>query len=186
MAEAGHAKRLRRRAAVLRLVVREHGRSVGQQPRRDRHPREAAADRARRVLRRLCRQEIQARRHPGRERRRSAMPRPGWRPSSSRAAPSSTAAIPRSTNCSRSRPRSSTATSATRSSRRCSSWSTRRRCTSPIWQLGFINGVGPRVGESAFDLIAGFAYTAPFEDITIKSLGIASVETIDPVSSRTS
>ena len=39
----------------------------------------------------------------------------------------------------------------------------------PIWQLGFINAVGPRVGESGFDLIAGFAYTAPFEDITIKA-----------------
>jgi peptide/nickel transport system substrate-binding protein len=37
----------------------------------------------------------------------------------------------------------------------------------PIWQLGFLNGVGPRVGESAFGLIPGFAYTAPFEDITI-------------------
>ena len=39
----------------------------------------------------------------------------------------------------------------------------------PIWQLGFINAVGPRVGESTFDLIAGFAYTAPFEDITIRA-----------------
>jgi peptide/nickel transport system substrate-binding protein len=39
----------------------------------------------------------------------------------------------------------------------------------PIWQLGFINAVGPRVGESCFDLIPGFAYTAPFEDITIKA-----------------
>jgi peptide/nickel transport system substrate-binding protein len=39
---------------------------------------------------------------------------------------------------------------------------------SPIWQLGFLNGVGPRVGESGFDRIPGFAYTAPFEDITIK------------------
>jgi peptide/nickel transport system substrate-binding protein len=38
----------------------------------------------------------------------------------------------------------------------------------PIWQLGFLNSVGPRVGESAFGLIPGFAYTAPFEDITIK------------------
>jgi len=38
----------------------------------------------------------------------------------------------------------------------------------PIWQLGFLNGVGPRVGESTFGLIPGFAYTAPFEDITIK------------------
>jgi peptide/nickel transport system substrate-binding protein len=39
----------------------------------------------------------------------------------------------------------------------------------PIWQLGFLNGVGPRVGESAFGLIPGFAYTAPFEDLTLKS-----------------
>src|SRR5437763_5127410 len=39
----------------------------------------------------------------------------------------------------------------------------------PIWQLGFLNGVGPRVGESCFDRIPGFAYTAPFEDLTLKS-----------------
>ena len=38
----------------------------------------------------------------------------------------------------------------------------------PIWQLAFINGIGPRVGESSFGKIPGFAYTAPFEDITIK------------------
>jgi peptide/nickel transport system substrate-binding protein len=40
--------------------------------------------------------------------------------------------------------------------------------SAPIWQLAFINGVGPRVGESGFGLIPDFAYTAPFEDITIK------------------
>jgi peptide/nickel transport system substrate-binding protein len=39
----------------------------------------------------------------------------------------------------------------------------------PIWQLAFINGVGPRVGESSFGRIAGFPYSAPFEDITIKT-----------------
>jgi peptide/nickel transport system substrate-binding protein len=38
----------------------------------------------------------------------------------------------------------------------------------PIWQLAFINGVGPRVRESGFDLIKDFAYTGPYEDITIK------------------
>ena len=38
----------------------------------------------------------------------------------------------------------------------------------PIWQLAFINGVGPRVGESGFDLIKDYAYTGPYEDITIK------------------
>jgi peptide/nickel transport system substrate-binding protein len=45
---------------------------------------------------------------------------------------------------------------------------TERSIFGPIWQLGFINGVGSRVGESGFGLIPGFAYTAPYEDITIK------------------
>lgn len=43
-----------------------------------------------------------------------------------------------------------------------------RTVYAPIWQLGFINGVGPRVSESGFGLIQDFAYTGPFEDITIK------------------
>ena len=43
-----------------------------------------------------------------------------------------------------------------------------RTIYAPLLQLAFINGVGPRVGESGFGLIPGFAYTAPFEDITIK------------------
>jgi peptide/nickel transport system substrate-binding protein len=43
-----------------------------------------------------------------------------------------------------------------------------RSIYAPIWLLGFINGVGPRVGESGFELIPAFAYTAPYEDITIK------------------
>jgi peptide/nickel transport system substrate-binding protein len=38
----------------------------------------------------------------------------------------------------------------------------------PIWELGFLNGVGPRVGESGFGLMPGYAYTAPYEEITIK------------------
>jgi peptide/nickel transport system substrate-binding protein len=37
----------------------------------------------------------------------------------------------------------------------------------PIWQLAFINGVGPRVEESGFGLITDFAYTGPFEDIRL-------------------
>jgi peptide/nickel transport system substrate-binding protein len=43
-----------------------------------------------------------------------------------------------------------------------------RSVAAPIWQLAFINGYGPRVGESGFGLVPGFAYTGPFEDITIK------------------
>ena len=43
-----------------------------------------------------------------------------------------------------------------------------RTIYAPLLQLAFINGVGPRVGESGFGLIPGFAYTGPFEDITLK------------------
>jgi peptide/nickel transport system substrate-binding protein len=43
-----------------------------------------------------------------------------------------------------------------------------RTVAAPIWQLAFINGYGPRVGQSGFGLIPTFAYTGPFEDITIK------------------
>jgi len=45
-----------------------------------------------------------------------------------------------------------------------------RTIAAPIWQLAFINGVGPRAGESAFGLTTDFAYTAPFEDITLKGV----------------
>jgi peptide/nickel transport system substrate-binding protein len=38
----------------------------------------------------------------------------------------------------------------------------------PIWQLAFISGVGPKVGQSGFGLIKGFVYTAPYEDLTLK------------------
>src|SRR5205807_10014147 len=34
-----------------------------------------------------------------------------------------------------------------------------RTVAAPIWQLSFINGVGPRVGESGFNLIRTFAYS---------------------------
>jgi peptide/nickel transport system substrate-binding protein len=43
-----------------------------------------------------------------------------------------------------------------------------RAIYAPIWQLAFINGIGPRVGESGFGLISGFPYTAPYEDLTLK------------------
>jgi peptide/nickel transport system substrate-binding protein len=42
-----------------------------------------------------------------------------------------------------------------------------RTIYAPLLQLAFINGVGPRVGQSGFGLIPGFAYTGPYEDITI-------------------
>lgn len=39
----------------------------------------------------------------------------------------------------------------------------------PIWQLAFLSGVGPRVGVSGFNLIKGYIYAAPYEDITLKA-----------------
>ncbi len=39
----------------------------------------------------------------------------------------------------------------------------------PIWQLAFLNGVGPRVEESGLGLIAGHAYSAPYEDVRLKA-----------------
>ena len=38
----------------------------------------------------------------------------------------------------------------------------------PIWQLAFLSGVGPRVDVSGFNLIKGYIYAAPYEDITLK------------------
>jgi peptide/nickel transport system substrate-binding protein len=39
----------------------------------------------------------------------------------------------------------------------------------PIWQLAFLNGVGPRLKESGLGLISGHAYSAPYEDVQLKS-----------------
>ncbi len=42
-----------------------------------------------------------------------------------------------------------------------------RTIYAPIWQLAFINAAGPRVKESGLGLIAGHAYSAPYEDVTL-------------------
>jgi peptide/nickel transport system substrate-binding protein len=39
----------------------------------------------------------------------------------------------------------------------------------PIWELAFINGQGPRVQESGLGLIPGHAYSAPYEDVKLKT-----------------
>ena len=41
--------------------------------------------------------------------------------------------------------------------------------SAPIWELGFLNGVGPRVAESGLGLITGHAYSAPYEDLKLKA-----------------
>jgi peptide/nickel transport system substrate-binding protein len=37
----------------------------------------------------------------------------------------------------------------------------------PIWQLAFLNGVGPRVAESSFGRIRGYPYTAPYDELAL-------------------
>ena len=44
-----------------------------------------------------------------------------------------------------------------------------RAIFAPIWQLAFINGIGPRVGEFGVRADSGFPYTAPYEDLTLKA-----------------
>ena len=43
-----------------------------------------------------------------------------------------------------------------------------RTVYAPLWQLAFLNGQGPRVDESAFGLIGGHPYSAPYEDVRLK------------------
>jgi peptide/nickel transport system substrate-binding protein len=44
-----------------------------------------------------------------------------------------------------------------------------RTVYAPLWQLAFLNGQGPRVDSAAFDLISGHPYSAPYEDVRLKS-----------------
>ena len=43
-----------------------------------------------------------------------------------------------------------------------------RVMAAPLWELGFLNGVGPRVEESGLGLIALHPYSAPYEDLRLK------------------
>jgi peptide/nickel transport system substrate-binding protein len=44
-----------------------------------------------------------------------------------------------------------------------------RAMHAPLYQLGFISGVGPRVEESGAGVIPGYAYFAPYEDLKLKA-----------------
>ena len=39
----------------------------------------------------------------------------------------------------------------------------------PLWELGFLNAIGPRVDESGLGLISYHPYSAPYEDVKIKA-----------------
>ena len=38
----------------------------------------------------------------------------------------------------------------------------------PLMEPAFLNGYGPRVAESGLGLIVNYAYSAPYEDVTLK------------------
>jgi peptide/nickel transport system substrate-binding protein len=44
-----------------------------------------------------------------------------------------------------------------------------RAIYAPLWRQAFINGVGPRIGESGLGLIPGHGYSSPYEDVTLAS-----------------
>ena len=99
----------------------------------------------------------------------SATPPPGSKPSSSRAAPMSMAAIPRSTRCSRSRRANSTPRSAAAILEKMQQLVHEKsdyRADLAAWLSSTALARGS--AKSGFGLITGFAYTAPYEDITIK------------------
>ena len=39
----------------------------------------------------------------------------------------------------------------------------------PLYELAFVNGVDPRVDESGLGLIAGYAFSAPYEDVKLRA-----------------
>jgi hypothetical protein len=39
----------------------------------------------------------------------------------------------------------------------------------PIWLNAGLSGIGPRVEEPAIGLIAGYAWSAPLEDVKLKA-----------------
>jgi peptide/nickel transport system substrate-binding protein len=43
-----------------------------------------------------------------------------------------------------------------------------RAIFAPIWENGFIRGVGPRIEEPALTLIPYFPYSAPYDDVRLK------------------
>ncbi len=43
-----------------------------------------------------------------------------------------------------------------------------RVIAAPLWELGFLNAVGPRVEESGLGLIAYHPYSAPYEDLKLR------------------
>ena len=158
----------RRRALSCPPRPRRYRRGSARRPPGNRRPRGVAIARAGRHFLPVFRQRIPAASVEAERAGHSATPRPGSRPSSSRAAPMSTAAIPTLTPSSRYSDRARPQQARSDVGQDASSWGTQAAIFAPIWQLAVHNGVGPRVGHSGIGLIPGFPFTAPYEDISDK------------------
>ena len=44
-----------------------------------------------------------------------------------------------------------------------------RATFAPLYELAFVNGVGRRVEESGLGLVPGYAFSAPYEDVRLRS-----------------
>jgi peptide/nickel transport system substrate-binding protein len=45
---------------------------------------------------------------------------------------------------------------------------TDKAMVAPMYELAFVNGVGRRVDEPGLGLIAGYAFSAPYEDLKLR------------------
>ena len=85
-----------------------------------------------------------------------------------RAAPTPTGAIPTSTGCSGSRRAELDPKRREAILQRIQQLIHDKVIFAPIWLSAGLNGVGPRVEESGLGLIAGYAFSAPYEDLKLK------------------
>ena len=46
---------------------------------------------------------------------------------------------------------------------------TDKAMVAPMYELAFVNGVGRRVDEPGLGLIAGYAFSAPYEDLKLRA-----------------
>ena len=99
----------------------------------------------------------------------SAMRPRALRPSWPRAGPMSTAAMTTSTDSSENRRRRWTPRGGARPCGTSSSSFTRRRCSRRSGKIGGLSGVGLRVEDSGRGHIAGYPFSAPYEDVKLKA-----------------
>ena len=167
LAEAGYPERVRRRRASPASALLLAGRGDRRLSPGGRHPAQDAHDGARRLHGAIPSKKARA---SACAPRRSTATRLRACPRSSPATASwATAAIPTSTRSSSSRPRRRTAASARRCCTRSSGCVHERVRFGPIYEYIWPSGIGPRVAEPALMLIDPYPWSAPLEEVRLKS-----------------